>query len=96
MSAALDVEHMGIVDTSVRYYRKQKFVRYPQAALSFSIIMVPAGTALVVDFIRQLQLRIQVRGIHIAGQIGRTVIDPGIFVNLAAVNTWSGWYPFPG
>ena len=46
--------------------------------------MVPAGTAPVVDFIRQLQLRIQVSGIHIAGQIGRTVIDPGIFVNLAA------------
>ena len=46
------------------------------------IIAVPAVHAVVINFVRILQLRPQVGGVQVAGQVAGAVVHPGVLVDL--------------
>ena len=80
---SLNIKHMAIMDTAFRDNWQFYFTRFLQR-LQVSIIPPPPGQTHLVNFVRHLQLGIQISRIHIAGKIGWSEINPTVFVHLAA------------
>ena len=81
--SCLDEVHMCIMYTAFRHNRLLDLSSLSQRTELLMVIVVD-GHPLSVDFLMFLEFCKQVSRIHIARQIGGTVVDPGIFVDLSA------------
>ena len=80
----LDIEHMPVVHAPFRHHRQFNLPAFSQGTQIF-IIPVPGRQPGVVDFLRNLQLCIEIGGVHVAGQVGRAIVDPGVLVDLSPI-----------
>ena len=81
--SCLDEVHMCIMYTAFRHNRLLDLSGLSQRTELLMVIVVD-GHPLSVDFLMFLEFCKQVSRIHIARQIGGTVVDPSIFVDLSA------------
>ena len=79
----LDIVHMSIVDCVIRHVRllDQSPVRQRLQRL---VVAVPDAHSLVIDLVELLQLCPEVSHVQLTGKIGRTVVHPAVFIDLAA------------
>ena len=81
---ALEVEHVGVVDTAIRDHR-QLHPACGREVCKGVPIAIPASQAVVVDLIRHLELSPEIGGVELRGQEAVADIHPGVLVHLATV-----------
>ena len=80
----LNEEHMGIVNAALRDIWKV-YEALILKVLEPLIIPVPGAASVLIDLIGDQKLRPEICCVNITGQVAVAKINPGIFINLSAV-----------
>ncbi len=80
----LDIEHMRVMAAVRRNMRQLDPAGLCQRQKQLPVL-IPSVHSRLRDLLRQLQLRIQIGGVQVTGQIRRTIVLPAILIHLPSV-----------